>query len=60
MDKTPGTWTYFTKPHYVDGRCWRSIQMDDLISNFKCLFIKTYRGYPPYLIYVVLKNFLCD
>ena len=40
MDKTPGAWKYFTKPHYVDGRCWRSIQMNNLISNFKCLFLK--------------------
>ena len=39
MDKTPSTWTYFTKPHYVDGRFWRSIQMDNLISKFKCLFL---------------------
>ena len=39
MDKTPGTWTHFTKPHYVDGRCWRSIQMDNLISCFKCPFL---------------------
>ena len=46
MDKTPGTWTYFTKPHYVDGRCWRSIQMDNLISNFKCLFFNL-QGLPP-------------
>ena len=38
MDKTPGTLAYFTKPHYVDGQCWRSIQMDNLISIFKCLF----------------------
>ena len=47
MDKTPGTWTCFTKPHYVDGRCWRSIQMDNLISNFKCLFFLNLQGLPP-------------
>ena len=40
MDKTPGTWTYFTKPQYVDGQCWRSIQMDNLISNFSVFFSK--------------------
>ena len=38
MDKTPGTWIYFTKPHYVDGRCWRSIQIDNLISRFESFF----------------------
>ena len=47
MDKTPGTWTYFTKPHYVDGRSWRSIQMDYLISNFKCLFFFKLTGVTP-------------
>ena len=60
MDKTPGTWTYFTKPHYVDGRCWRSIQMVNVISNFKCHFFQNLQGLPPLLVYVVLNNFLCD
>ena len=47
MDKTPGTWTYFTKPHHVDGWCRRSIQMDNLISKFECLFLKNLQGLPP-------------
>ena len=46
MDETPGLWTYFTKPHYIDGRCWRSIQMDDLISKFEC-FSLNLQGLPP-------------
>ena len=46
MDKTPGTWTYFTKPHYVDGRCWRSIQMDNFIAKLS-VFFQNVQGLPP-------------
>ena len=59
MDKTPGTWTYFTKPHYVDGRCWKSIQMDNLVSNFKCLFQK-FTGVAPLVDLCSFKHFLCN
>ena len=58
MDKTPGTGTYFTTPHYVDGRCWRSIQMDNLISNFKCLFFQNLQGLPPLVVLCSFKQLL--
>ena len=59
MDKTPGTRTYFTMPHYVDGRCWRFMQMDNLYQNC-CVFFQNLQGLPFQLIYVVLNNFLGD
>ena len=60
MDKTPGTWTYFTKLHYVDRLCWRSIQMDNLISKFECLFFQNLQGLPPLVDLCSFNNFLSD